>query len=139
LFARNKGDLVENARAAKVIDNLKPGDKVLIAESCSHHPIEDDIGRVKIPRWLTQYVGGKLDIVTCAGADYPDNLKEFKLVIHCGGCMMNRRQVLARIQKAKEAGVPVTNYGVAISFVQGVLERVLSPFPAALEVFKNGR
>ena len=137
LFARNKGDLVENARAAKVIDNLKPGDKVLIAESCSHHPIEDDIGRVKIPRWLTQYVGGKLDIVTCAGADYPDNLKEFKLVIHCGGCMMNRRQVLARIQKAKEAGVPVTNYGVAISFVQGVLERVLSPFPAALEAFRG--
>jgi len=137
LFARYKGDLIDAARAARVIDTLKAADKVLIAESCSHHPIEDDIGRVKIPRWLTQYVGAKLDISTCAGLDYPGNLSEFKLVIHCGGCMMNRRQVLARIQAAKKEGVPVTNYGVAISFVQGVLERVLSPFPAALNAYKN--
>jgi len=131
LFARYKGDLVEAVRGAKAIDTLKPGDKILIAESCSHHPIQDDIGRVKIPRWLNQYLGFDVRIDTAAGSDYPDDLKEYKLVIHCGGCMVNRRAMLSRMEKAKAAGVPVTNYGVAISFVQGVLGRVLSPFPLA--------
>jgi [FeFe] hydrogenase H-cluster maturation GTPase HydF len=137
LFARNKGDLVELARGAAVIETLKPGDKVLIAEACSHHAIEDDIGRVKIPRWVRQYVGGDLQIEVFSGRDYPDNLRDYRLIIHCGGCMLTRREMLARIQKAKEEKVPITNYGLSISFSQGVIRRALSPFPAALDAFQR--
>ncbi len=139
LFSRYKGDLVEMARGVAQIEKLNPGDKVLIAEACTHHPIEDDIGRVKIPRWLRQYVGGELDVDVCAGRDYPDNLEEYKLIIHCGACMINRREMLNRIQQAKEAKVPITNYGVCISFLQGVINRTLRPFPAALLAFERER
>jgi [FeFe] hydrogenase H-cluster maturation GTPase HydF len=137
LFARNKGDLVELARGAAVIETLKPKDRVLIAEACSHHAIEDDIGRVKIPRWIRQYVGGDLQIDVYSGRDYPEDLKKYKLIVHCGGCMLTRREMLARIQLAKEEKVPITNYGLSISFSQGVIRRVLSPFPAALDAFQR--
>jgi len=137
LFARNKGDLAELARGAAAIETLRPGDRVLIAEACSHHAIEDDIGRVKIPRWMRQYVGGDLRIDVFSGRDYPDNLTEYRLIIHCGACMLTRREMLARIQKAKEERVPITNYGLSISLSQGVIRRVLSPFPAALDSFQR--
>lgn len=137
LFARFKGDLIELARGAAMIDRLKPGDKVLIAESCSHHAAEDDIGRVKIPRWLRQYVGGDLVVDHYAGRDYPGNLKEYQLIIHCGSCMLTRGEMLFRMHQAKEKKVPITNYGVGIALVQGVLKRALSPFPAALEAFER--
>ena len=137
LFARYKGDLVEMARGAAVLAGLQPGDRVLIAESCSHHAIEDDIGRVKIPRWLRQYAGADLRIDSCAGHDYPADLARYRLVIHCGGCMITRREMLARMQKAREAGVAITNYGVAICVLQGVIERTLSPFPAALDAYRR--
>jgi [FeFe] hydrogenase H-cluster maturation GTPase HydF len=137
LFARNKGDLLEMARGAAAIEALKPRDKILIAEACSHHAIEDDIGRVKIPRWLRQYVGGDLQIDVYSGRDYPENLQEYKLIVHCGGCMLTRREMLARVQKAREARVAITNYGLCISFSQGVITRVLSPFPAALDAFQR--
>lgn len=137
LFGRNKGDLTEMAKGAAVIEKLMPGDKILIAEACSHHPVQDDIGRVKIPRWLRQYTGTELDIDVYAGRDYPENLKAYRLIIHCGACMLTRREMLNRIQKAREAGVPITNYGIAISQLQGVLQRTLSPFPAALSAFKK--
>ena len=139
LFARQKGDLIEAAKAAAVIEDLKPQDKVLIAEACSHHAIEDDIGRVKIPRWLRQYLGWDIRIDISCGKDYPENLKEYKLVIHCGGCMLTRREMFCRIQQAKEAGVAVTNYGVAIAALQGAIERVLSPFPSALDAYLKAR
>ncbi|AWB10388.1 iron-only hydrogenase maturation protein HydF [Thermodesulfobium acidiphilum] len=139
LFSRYKGDLIEQAKGAAYIDALQPGDKILVAEACTHHPIEDDIGRVKIPRWLRQYVGGDLQIDVYSGRDYPDNLSSYKLVIHCAGCVLNRREMLSRIQIAREAKVPITNYGIAISFLQGVLKRTLDPFPAALMAFKNER
>ena len=139
LFSRYKGNLIEQARGAAYIDALQPEDRILIAEACTHHAIEDDIGRVKIPRWLRQYVGGNLQIDVYAGRDYPDNLSSYKLIIHCGGCVLNRREMLSRIQMAREANVPITNYGIAISFLQGVLERTLSPFPAALMAFKRKR
>ncbi len=132
LFARQKGDIIAAAEGAASIEQLQPGDKVLIAEACTHHALEDDIGRVKIPRWLRQYVGGEIRTDVSAGRDYPDNLGEYKLIIHCGACMLNRREMLNRIQRAREAGVSVTNYGVAISFLQGLARRTLSPFPAAL-------
>ncbi|MFH0985611.1 MAG: [FeFe] hydrogenase H-cluster maturation GTPase HydF [Candidatus Omnitrophota bacterium] len=137
LFSRLKGDLSEMVRGVLAIDRLKAGDRVLISESCSHHAVEDDIGRVKIPRWLRQYAGVELDIRSSAGRDYPDDLASYKLIIHCGSCMLTRREMLARIEKAKAAGVPITNYGVAISFVQGVLERTLAPFPGALAAYRE--
>jgi [FeFe] hydrogenase H-cluster maturation GTPase HydF len=137
LFSRNKGDLIEMAKGAAVIGTLEPGDRVLIGEACSHHAIEDDIGRIKIPRWLRQQVGGDLQIDVSSGRDYPDRLADYKLIVHCGGCMLTRREMLARIQRAKEAKVPITNYGLSISFAQGVIKRVLSPFPAALEALET--
>ncbi len=139
LFARYKGDLIEMARGARAIDTLGAGDKILIAEACSHHPIQDDIGRVKIPRWLRQYTGVELSIDVCAGHDYPENLKEYKLVVHCGSCMLSRRETLFRIQQAHQAGVPITNYGMCISFTQGVMKRVLGPFPAAQQAYNKRR
>jgi len=137
LFARLKGDLRKFAMGAAAIDQLEPGDKVLIAESCSHHALEDDIGRVKIPRWLRQYVGVDVQIDVYSGRDFPDNLSEYKLAVQCGGCMQNRREVLSRIEKCESAGVPITNYGMCIAQTQGVLKRVLSPFPAALDAYEK--
>ena len=137
LFARLKGDLPKLAAGAAAIDRLKNGAKVLIAESCSHHAAEDDIGRVKIPRWLRQYCGCELQIDVYAGRDFPENLSEYSLVVQCGGCMHNRREILSRIEKCEAAGVPITNYGLCISQTQGVLKRVLSPFPAALDAFER--
>ncbi len=137
LFARYKGDLTELARGAAVLDALQPGDRVLIAEACTHHPISDDIGTVKIPRWLEQYVGGKLAILHVAGRDFPEELAGVRLVIHCGACMLNRRETLARLVRSRTAGVPITNYGVAIAACLGVLERALSPFPHALAAYRE--
>ncbi|MGE4489762.1 MAG: [FeFe] hydrogenase H-cluster maturation GTPase HydF [Kiritimatiellales bacterium] len=137
LFARLKGDLPKLAAGAAAIDQLKDGDKVLIAESCSHHAAEDDIGRVKIPRWLRQYTGCDLAIDVYAGRDFPDNLSEYSLAVQCGGCMHNRRSILSRIEKCEAACVPITNYGLCISQTQGVLKRVLSPFPAALDAYER--
>ncbi|HQP91416.1 MAG TPA: [FeFe] hydrogenase H-cluster maturation GTPase HydF, partial [Candidatus Omnitrophota bacterium] len=132
LFARYKADLLEAVKGASVIDRLQDNDRVLIAEACSHHAIEDDIGRVKIPKWLKTYTGKKLKIEVVSGRDYPENLKNYKLVIHCGGCMFTRRQMLARVQKAREDGAAITNYGVAIAKLKGILDRVLSPFEEVL-------
>ncbi|MFV0265568.1 MAG: [FeFe] hydrogenase H-cluster maturation GTPase HydF [Draconibacterium sp.] len=137
LFARFQGDLTEMVRGAMAIDQLKTGDKVLIAEACSHHPIGEDIGTVKIPRWLTQYVGGKLQIDNMRGHDFPKNISDYKLIIHCGACMWNRREMLSRIMKARQAGVPITNYGLPIAYSLGIFERALQPFPAALELYKS--
>ena len=129
LYSRFKGDLVSQTQGAFAVDTLRPGDHVLIAESCSHHPIEDDIGRVKIPRWLNQYVGGPLHFTTVQGQDFPDDLSPYKLVIHCGACMWNRRLMLNRILQCRRAGVPVTNYGLVIAYSLGIFERALRPFP----------
>jgi [FeFe] hydrogenase H-cluster maturation GTPase HydF len=139
LFSRNKGDLRIQAAGLGVIDTLKAGDRVLIAEACSHHAKEDDIGRVKIPRWLRQYTGLDLVIDVYSGRDYPVNLADYKLVIHCGSCMLTRRETLGRIHAARDAGVAITNYGLCISFIQGVIERVLEPFPFALDGFRSAR
>ncbi len=139
LFARFKGDLPEFARGARSIDRLRSGDKILICESCAHHPIGEDIGRVKLPRWLTQYVGGKLEFIHVQGHDFPVDLTPYKLVIHCGACMQNRREVLTKIIRCRQAGVPITNYGIAIAFSLGICQRALQPFPDALEAFMGNR
>ncbi|HQM64790.1 MAG TPA: [FeFe] hydrogenase H-cluster maturation GTPase HydF [Acidobacteriota bacterium] len=136
LFARFKGDLAELARGAAAIATLRPGDRVLVAEACSHHPIADDIGRVKLPRWLTEHVGGPLEFDTVQGHDFPADLGRYRLVVHCGGCMQNRREMLGRILRSRAAGVPVTNYGVAIAATMGILDRALAPFPSALAAWR---
>lgn len=138
LFARLKGDMPALAAGAGRIRSLKPGDRIFIAEACTHHASDDDIGRVKIPRWMAKSVGGELRVTVGAGRDYPADLSEYQLVVHCGSCMLNRRETLRRIETARRSGVPITNYGMAISACHGVLERVLSPFPEALEAFRNG-
>lgn len=132
VYARFKGDLSEMVYGARAIDALADGDRVLIAEACTHHPVEDDIGRVKIPKWLLKHTGRRLDIKVVAGRDYPDDLSLYKLIIHCGGCVFNRRELLSRIEKAKQAGVPITNYGIAIAFLHGILDRVIKPFAREL-------
>jgi [FeFe] hydrogenase H-cluster maturation GTPase HydF len=139
LFSRFKGDLASQVEGALAVDDLAPGDRVLVAEACSHHPIGEDIGRVKIPRWLTQYVGGKLELEHVQGKDFPDDLSPYRLVVHCGACTVNRRAMLSRIERCRRAGVPVTNYGLVIAYSLGIFERALSPFPGALELFRARR
>ncbi len=139
LFSRFKGDLSEFVRGAMEIDSLRPGDRVLVAEACSHHPIADDIGRTKIPRWLTQYVGGSLDFTTVQGHDFPEDLSSYRLVVHCGACMINRREMLSRVLRCRRAGVSITNYGMAIAYSLGLFERALRPFPAAKEIYSRAR
>ncbi|MFP4355499.1 MAG: [FeFe] hydrogenase H-cluster maturation GTPase HydF [Phycisphaerae bacterium] len=136
LFARVKGDLTEMVRGALAIEDLQPGDNILVGEACSHHPIGEDIGRVKIPRWLRQYVGGELEFTTVQGHDFPEDLSSYKLIIHCGACMWNRREMLSRILRCRQAGVPITNYGLAISYSLGIFHRALGPFPAAMEIYR---
>ena len=131
LFARFKGDLGSFVRGAAAIRTLKPNDRVLIAEACTHHPIKDDIGRVKIPKLLERYVGSSLNIEVMAGHAFPEDLTPYALIIHCGGCMWNRRQMLSRQQRAASQNVPMTNYGIAIAEMTGILGRALRPFGLA--------
>jgi len=139
LFARLKGDLSQFVVGSMAIDQLRPGDHVLVAEACSHHPIKDDIGREKIPRWLSECVGGDLVFTTTQGHDFPEDLSDYKLVIHCGACMLNRREVLTRQLKCQEMGVPMSNYGLTIAYTLGIFERALKPFPDALELYRQFR
>lgn len=124
LFARLKGDLKEFIKGANAIENLKDGDRVLILESCTHHAIEDDIGRVKIPNLLRQKTGKNLIIENYAGHDFPD-ISKYNLIVHCGACMTNRREVLSRILIANEKQIPITNYGIVISYCLGILDRAV--------------
>lgn len=134
LMARHKG-LLENAvRGVTAIEKLKDGDTVLIAEGCTHHRQCDDIGTVKIPRWLRNYTQKDIQIETSSGRDFPDDLSEYAMVIHCGGCMLNGREVQYRMKCAADQGVPITNYGIAIAYMQGILKRSLSVFPYLQEI-----
>ena len=128
LMARFKGDLSIMVRSVAMIDKLQDGDKVLIAEACTHHAMEDDIGRVKIPNWLKKKTGKDLQIEHLNGCDFATDLTQYKLVVQCGGCNLNRREILSRIYKCQQSGVAITNYGVCISELKGVLARVLEPF-----------
>jgi [FeFe] hydrogenase H-cluster maturation GTPase HydF len=129
LSARQKGDLPSLVAGVLAVPSLRSGDKVLIAESCSHHPLHDDIGRVKLPLWLNEYAGGGLQIDTVPGSSYPDDLSSYQLVVHCGACTLNRREMLRRQELPAKAGVPMTNYGVLIAFLKNVFPRALRPFP----------
>jgi [FeFe] hydrogenase H-cluster maturation GTPase HydF len=131
LFARQKADLAEMVRGIKRIESLASGDKVLIVEGCTHHLQSDDIGSVKIPRFIRQIAGEDIQFEWARGACYPRDISNYEVIVHCGGCMLNRREMQYRIEKAREQGVYITNYGVLIACVMGILPRAIKPFPAA--------
>lgn len=128
IMARAKGELSVFIEGAKAIEKLGPHDKVLIAEACTHAPLNEDIGREKLPRWLRKKAGETLSVDICAGPDFPKNLSDYALILHCGGCMFTRKQLMSRIIEAQEANVPITNYGVAIAQLNGILDRVTEVF-----------
>ena len=133
LLARYKGLLDAAALGAAAVEHLKDGDTVLIAEGCTHHRQCDDIGTVKIPNWLRKYTGKDIKIETCSGTEFPEDLSKYAMVIHCGGCMLNEREVRYRTKCAVDQGVPITNYGTFIAYVNGILKRSLEVFPELLE------
>src|SRR5665648_434757 len=137
LFARQKGDLTEFIKGAKAIEKLKDGDRVLIAEGCTHHRQSDDIGSVKIPRWLRQRTGKQLTFEFSAGVTFMDDIKKYALIVHCGACMMNRTAMLSRVERATYHDVPIVNYGILIAYVQGLLPRALAPFPLAKMILEE--
>ncbi len=137
LEARHKGDLFELVKGVDAVLELNDGDKVLMEEACNHRSLADDIARVKIPRWMTNFTGKKLKFSFHSGREYPDDVRKYKLIVHCGGCVITRNMMLRRIEEAKKFGVPITNYGVIISYLHGVLKRVLQPFPRVLNLYEE--
>ncbi|BCZ45413.1 [FeFe] hydrogenase H-cluster maturation GTPase HydF [Clostridium gelidum] len=135
LQARYKGNLNELVKGAKVVESLEDGDSVLISEGCTHHRQCDDIGAVKIPRWVRQMTGKQINFEYSSGASFTDDISKYKLIIHCGGCMLNRAAMLSRIDNAVKHEIPIVNYGVLIGYVQGILERALEPFPLAKAIY----
>ncbi len=137
LMARHRGNLEDFVDGARALRRLRPGQRVLISEGCTHHRQADDIGTVQIPRWLRQTVGGDLHFGHSSGLAFPDDFRSYDLIVHCGACTLNRREVLYRQREAKAAGVPMTNYGVVLAFVHGILDRALEPFPHAHMVWSE--
>ncbi|MCL2791048.1 MAG: [FeFe] hydrogenase H-cluster maturation GTPase HydF [Desulfobulbus sp.] len=137
LFARYKGLLADAVQGVQVMDQLKDGDTILISEGCTHHRQCDDIGTVKLPRWLRDYTGRQLDFAFTSGGEFPEDLSPYRLIIHCGGCMLNAREVLSRQKRARLQQVPITNYGIAIAHMQGILKRSLEVFPRISQEFEQ--
>ena len=129
LFARYKGNLEEAVKGAKTIDQLEEGDAILISEGCTHHRQCDDIGTVKLPKWIKQHTGKDINFTFSSGTEFPEDLSKYKLIIHCGGCMLNEREMKYRIRCAVDQQIPITNYGIVIAYMQGILKRSLEPFP----------
>lgn len=138
LMARFKGTLEESVKAVAQIERLEDGDKVLIAEGCTHHRQCTDIGTVKIPNWLKKHTGKHITIETSSGTEFPDDLTPYKLVLHCGGCMLNEREMQYRQRSARLQGVPMTNYGIAIAYMNGILKRSIALFPHLLNLLEGG-
>ena len=133
LMARHKGFLKSAVKGVKAIDTLEDGDTVLISEGCTHHRQCEDIGTYKIPKWLGEYTGKKINIETTSGLSFADDLSKYKMIIHCGGCMLNDREMRYRTKCAEDAGIPMTNYGTAIAYMKGILKRTLEVFPEILK------
>ena len=138
LMARFKGTLEESVRAVAQIERLEDGDKVLIAEGCTHHRQCTDIGTVKLPNWLQKHTGKHITIETSSGTEFPDDLTPYQLVLHCGGCMLNEREMQYRQRSARLQGVPMTNYGIAIAYMNGILKRSIALFPDLLRLLEGG-
>jgi len=137
LMARYKGSLPMQLRGAAALKGLQDGDKVLIAEGCTHHRQCNDIGSVKIPRWIGEHTGKRIEFAFCSGGEFPENLEDYALVVHCGGCMLTEQAMKARMQRAKAENVPVVNYGMAIALMHGILKRSLQPLPGALDMLEE--
>ena len=137
LMARYKGNLPAAVEGAAMLDKLQDGDKVLIAEGCTHHRQCGDIGSVKLPAWINKYTGKRIDFAFCSGNEFPEDLSPYRLVLHCGGCMQTEREMRSRARIATDRGVPMTNYGVAIAQLHGILRRSLSPFPELLKLLNT--
>lgn len=137
LFARYKGDLETVVKGAKVVDSLVDGDKILISEGCTHHRQCDDIGTVKLPRLITQYTGKQIQFNFSSGTEFPENISDYKMIVHCGGCMLNEREMKYRLACAKDANIPITNYGILIAYLNGILKRSVKPFPYIYEMLDN--
>lgn len=137
LFARYKGNLHEAVKGARAIDGLDDGDTVLIAEGCTHHRQCDDIGTVKLPRWILKHTEKALNFEFTSGAEFPEDLSRYKMIVHCGGCMLTEREMRYRIKCAIDAGKPVTNYGILIAYMQGILKRSIEPFPSIAEELRT--
>lgn len=136
LFARHKGNLQKLVSGVRTVERLQDGDKILIAEGCTHHRQCDDIGTVKIPAWLKKYSGRELQIETCSGSTFPADLREYAMVIHCGGCTLHEKEMKHRIYRAEEQGIPIVNYGIFIAYVNGILKRSVELFPEVLELLE---
>ncbi len=136
LFARYKGNLERSLRGAAMLDELADGDKILISEGCTHHRQCGDIGTVKLPKWISEYTKKELKFEFTSGRDFPEDVSQYKLVIHCGGCMLTEREMLYRAKEADDAGVPMTNYGMVIAYVNGILKRSLEPFGDIANILK---
>ena len=134
LFARYKGNLEEAVRGVAALDTLQDGDTILISEGCTHHRQCDDIGTVKIPRWIREYTGKEIRFETTSGTEFPDELGKYKLVVHCGGCMLNEREMRYRLACARDQGVTMTNYGILIAHTQGILKRSVQVFPEIAKI-----
>ena len=134
LFARYKGDLAAVVKGVNALDTVEDGDVILISEGCTHHRQCDDIGTVKLPRWIREYTGKEIRIETTSGTEFPDELTKYKVIIHCGGCMLNEREMKYRLKCAEDQGVPMTNYGIAIAFMKGILKRSVEVFPEIYEM-----
>ena len=134
LFARYKGDLAAVVKGVTALDTVEDGDVILISEGCTHHRQCDDIGTVKLPRWIREYTGKEIRIETTSGTEFPDELTKYKVIIHCGGCMLNEREMKYRLKCAEDQGVPMTNYGIAIAFMKGILKRSVEVFPEIYEM-----
>ena len=132
LFARYKGDLAKAVQGAAMLDKLQDGDTVLISEGCTHHRQCEDIGTVKLPNWVKNHTGKRLNFEFTSGGEFPEDLSKYALIIHCGGCMLNEREMKSRVRRASDSGVPITNYGIAIAHMHGILRRSLAPFPEIL-------
>ena len=137
LFARFKGDLPALVQGAAALSHLRDGDRVIIAEGCTHHRQCNDIGTAKMPRWIESFSGVKPTYTFTSGGDFPEDLSEYKLIVHCGGCMLNEKEMQHRMAKAQAAGVPMVNYGVAIAHMHGILRQSLAPFPDVLAMLDN--
>ena len=129
LFARYKGDLEETIKGVRALESLKDNDTILISEGCTHHRQCDDIGKVKIPRWIIQYTNKHLNFEFTSGTEFPYDLSKYKMIIHCGGCTLNEREMKYRVKCAKDQNIPITNYGILISYIQGILKRTVEHFP----------
>ena len=134
LFARYKGNLEGAVRGVTALDRVKDGDTILISEGCTHHRQCDDIGTVKIPRWVREYTGKELHFETTSGTEFPDELGRYSLIVHCGGCMLNEREMKYRLSCAQDQNVPMTNYGILITYVKGILKRSVEVFPEIAEL-----